>query len=338
MSSNLPHSVISAAANYAAAAELGILTTYYNPSRFQTKLHNFREFIAPFASWTATQVVIVECAFGDEPFALPATPHTTLRCRGKDVMWQKERLLNIALEALPSQYRYVAWIDADVLFANPRWAVDACEALTVVPVVQLFRCAFHLPRGATSHTFTGEGTDPSARESFGAVHERWPEAVAMGANPGGLPPFHHGHPGFGWAARRSFLDERGFYDHCIMGGGDHAMVHAMCGDTASTCVAQELGLDTPAHRAFVEWADAVHGDVRGRVGHVPGELLHLWHGDMKNRNYGKRYEALISSGFDPKLDLRRGASNLWEWTPRGERLRAAFSDFFDSRREDGGEA
>ena len=63
---------------------------------------------------------------------------------GGDVMWQKERLLNIALDYLPPQAKYVAWIDCDVILENTFWYLEAIELLKSNDVIQLFDEAYLL--------------------------------------------------------------------------------------------------------------------------------------------------------------------------------------------------
>ena len=76
------------------------------------------------------------------------------RCR--DVMWQKERLLNLTIDRVPDRYTKIVWVDADVLFTNPRWIVEASERLDDFPVIQPFSHAVRLRPGETSDFGGGE--------------------------------------------------------------------------------------------------------------------------------------------------------------------------------------
>ena len=50
-------------------------------------------------------------------FALgPADAELLIQLDGGDVMWQKERLLNVAIAHLPPQCTHVAWLDCDLIF------------------------------------------------------------------------------------------------------------------------------------------------------------------------------------------------------------------------------
>jgi hypothetical protein len=62
---------------------------------------------------------IAELSFNNGDFAVPSNDHV-YRFRGHDVMWHKERLLNLVINQLPAQYTKVAWIDADAIFPDER--------------------------------------------------------------------------------------------------------------------------------------------------------------------------------------------------------------------------
>ena len=76
------------------SSDLWVITCYFNPCRYKTKRANFDAFMAGMEDNRAN-VLVVELAFGDEEFELPKSKNV-LRLRGSGVMWQKERLLNIA--------------------------------------------------------------------------------------------------------------------------------------------------------------------------------------------------------------------------------------------------
>ncbi len=62
------------------------------------------------------------------------------------VLWQKERLLNLALEALPSDCTKVAWLDCDIIFERKDWQELAIDTLSRARLVQLFDHAYYLNR------------------------------------------------------------------------------------------------------------------------------------------------------------------------------------------------
>lgn len=315
---------VAPAAVYDRADDLWLVTSYFNSHGYRTKRENYDRFRERIDG-SGLNLLTVECAFGGAPFELPASP-AVLRVAARDVMWQKERLLNVAVATLPPACRKVAWLDGDILFERPDWAVATARLLDDFPVVQLFDQAIRLPRGHDAYHGDGD-----VWPGFAAVVRRAPHRMTKGDFAA------HGHTGFGWAARRDYLERHGLYDACIAGSGDHMMAHAVCGDWTSACVQRIIG---PNHRHrdyFAAWARRQYADVRARVGCVPGAVLHLWHGETADRRYVLRNQELAAFGFDPAADVRVGPTGAWEWASRKPQLHAWARAYFGHRREDGSE-
>ena len=82
-----------------------------------------------------------------------------LQLRGTGVMWQKERLLNIAAARLPKSARKVGWFDADIVFKEPDWLERTSHALDRYAVVQPFSHAVRLT-ATTSIMGPARSTNP----------------------------------------------------------------------------------------------------------------------------------------------------------------------------------
>jgi hypothetical protein len=138
----------------------------------------------------------------------PGDADILIQIQGGDVMWQKERLLNVARTHLPAECDFVAWIDCDVIFERKDWPEAAIRELGRVPICQLYRTVYHLRPLAK--------LDPPARvdamlehTSIGyALAKGWPTHV--GSVTDGAPnTFKRGHA---WCGRREVLDKHGIYD------------------------------------------------------------------------------------------------------------------------------
>jgi hypothetical protein len=304
------------------SADLGVITSYFNSAGFATKRANYHRFAQAIAA-AGLPMITVECAFGAAAFELSDGPDV-LRVRARDVMWQKERLLNLAVPHLPAHCTKIAWLDCDVLFANPTWAADTSRLLDAFPVVQPYAHIVRLPRGHATYAGAGDSWP-----GFAAVYKADPDAMLAGDFA------RHGHTGFAWAARRDVLDRHGLYDACISGSGDHMMAHAFCGDWSSNCMDRILTRGSAHHAHFVDWCKRLYADVRARVAHAPGTLLHLWHGDTDHRRYVLRNRELAAFDFDPVADLRVGTGGAWEWNSDKRALHQWAVDYYPSRREDG---
>lgn len=297
-----------------------VITSYFNPEQYRSRYANYICFTRSLHE-KSIPCLTVECAFGEQPFQLPASP-SIRRTRTTSVLWQKERLLNSTLKDLPPWVQKVAWIDADVLFENAEWYNEASCLLDQSSVVQLFERIIRLPQGRISYDGKGESWT-----SFCAKRLRDPGCERHGWD-------RHGHTGFAWAAQRGVLDACGLFDLALPGCGDHLMAHAFVSDLDSRCIETMVGIGTPLHRAFVRWGKAYQQ--RGcRIGNVSGTILHLWHGETKNRNYNLRCQELKALRFDPRTDIKLSAEGCWEWTGNNPSLERWANDVFAWRKEDG---
>lgn len=302
--------------------DLWVVTCHYNPAGYVQRGLNYTSFREHLRALDVP-VLTVECVFGDATPSLPPSSEV-VHVRARDVLWQKERLLNLALARLPRWVTKVAWLDADVTFDRASWADETSALLDRVPVVQPFETAVRLAAGATSD----DGSSTERFVSFCREVTRDPALLTQGR----YDP--HGHTGFAWAARRELLDEHGLYDACVAGSADHVMAHAFAGGLDSGCVSRIFGANDAHRRDFLRWAEPVWRATSGRVGFVPGTLLHLFHGELRHRAYLERNRELAALRFDPATDLvRRDGAPLAFADVRPD-LRAWASSYFERRRED----
>ncbi len=307
--------------SYAPAEDLWIVTCYFNPQAYATRLENYHRFKAAFERSEA-RFITVECAFDNQPFVL--TGPNVIHMRATDVMFQKERLLNLAISGLPPECRKVAWLDCDILFQNPAWMIQTSRLLDDFALVQPFQKVVYPARGELSYSSDSIGST----ESFGSVFSSGPSEPLAGNF------WRHGHTGFAWAARRDLLKTDGLYEACVAADGDHMIAHAAVGDLDGPCVQRTLvGLDHRNH--FRHWAAEFYKNTGGRVGCVPGTILHLWHGDYRHKKPYQNPVQLHAYEFDPAKDIRVGSSGALEWNSSKPELHRSMRNYFAARMEDG---
>lgn len=345
---------------YTSCDDLWIITTYYNPASYRTKHANYERFAAPIRA-AGIPLITIECAFGGESFELGTGPDI-VQVRGRDVMWVKERLINLAIAQLPPDVTKIAWLDADILFTNPNWAVETSYVLDKLPLAQPCANLHRLEKGAAA--YEGHGYN---RRSFAHKFQRRPESPHLWGSA-------HGFPGGAWAARREVIAKHGLYDAAILGGNDELFAHAAGGGLSSRCVKGIAGgrvpqwpilldkvlnrllripwprqlsawyvgrsraaIAVPDERFYAHylcWAQPIAADIHRQIGCAPGMALHLWHGDPVNRQYSSRKAILKRHGFDPASDLRLNAEGVWEWASDKPEMHHEVREYFSARRED----
>lgn len=307
---------------YAPTPELCVITSYYNPCGYKTRRDNYDIFVGAMRR-SGIQCLTVECAFGDEPFELPETPDT-IQVRSKTLLWQKERLLNLAASWLPRHYKYVAWIDCDVIFTNLDWAQDTTRLLETHAVVQLFETCRRLD------SKNEPGNTPDEVTSFAAIAPQNPHLLSCGRFD------RHGHTGYGWAMRREIFNQVGLYEYAIVGTADHYMAHAIYNEYGF-CIQYATKRNACHIRHLREWGKRFYALAGNSLAATPGTILHLWHGNLMNRRYGVRTQEISDLGYDPYADIIAAPGRPLHWHPDINKpaLVKYFADYFRSRREDG---
>lgn len=278
---------------YKSHPEAVIVACYYNPTNNPYRLLAFNKF---YESIKHLNHRIVECVIGDSEPQLPQTEFIS-RVSTNTTLWHKESLLNGLVKNLPSNFKYVFWVDADVIFTNRNWMVDAVNELQPSKnrMVQLFEYCIHLDQDEFEPSFNVEAErmdasipklrHPKLWRSFGANYATTNYSDNENYDT-------HGHVGFAWGARRSVLDAMPLYDKALIGGADHIMAHAAAGHINHKCICKSFTDDIDAVN---EWSEQFRRVVGGRIGYVKGDLYHIWHGDVSKRQYLKRIQDFTST-------------------------------------------
>jgi len=286
---------------------LGLITCFFNPTNSKTLKSNYLEF----RKHLNHPIVTVELAFDKQPFFID----DAIQIRGsqKNIMWQKERLLNLALKSLPKNIDKVAWLDADIIFKNKNWFQETEDQLERYPVVQLFETSRELV----------ETPDP--------VNHGVGFAKYLADNRG-LKPWPRYWPtiGLAWAARKSVLSN-GFFDKHILGTNDSLQFIAWLGlwnHNHVNCLNPYLRKD------FLEWGWTIHQEVSKTLGYVSGEVIHLPHGSRVNRQYYRRDSVLVKHQFNPALDIIENSDGIYEWKSNKVLLQDEVKRYFQERKDD----
>jgi hypothetical protein len=306
---------------------LWAITSYFNPVGYRRRFQNFQEF----RRRLTVPLLAVELGYNGQFELRNQDAELLVRLSGRDVLWQKERLLNVAMARLPAACTTVASVDCDVIFEHDGWADEALALLERFPMIQLFSRVHHLRRDWAPDRALGDAVEltqeaiaraasrsPDPALSFGNTTVPGPGAAAMG---------------FGWAYRRDVLARHGFYDVCIVGGGNTAMLGAGLGRPDSAI--QVHAMNAQQESMYREWASAFHRSIAGRVGFLGGDVFHLWHGRLEDRWARRRHLDLGRFGFDPRHDIALDEAGCWRWNSDKRELHAYVRDYFLSRREDG---
>jgi hypothetical protein len=305
---------------------LWALTCLFNPQGYRNRIANYRAF----RRHLEVPLIAVELSFNGRFELADDDADILVRIDGGDVLWQKERLLNLGVARLPRECRAVSVLDCDIVFENRDWPLDALSSLERSPVVQLFSETHFLPRGADPGVPL-EGAE--LRGSFArAIRASVPVRDCLGVPEGNNGRARHS-PGLAWAFRRELLDRHGLFDGCVIGGGDTAMACASWG--AFDAVEERHAMNARQRSYYRAWAEPWYESVRGNVDFIDGKLFHLWHGEIADRRAAARHLQLVEHDFDPHRDLARDGDGPWRWASPKPAMHRMLADYFAARREDG---
>jgi hypothetical protein len=313
-------------------SKLWAITSYYNPMGYRTRRVNYDAF------WRnlSISLLTVEQGFHGD-FELGDQDATKLiQVSAPDVMWQKERLLNLALEQLPDECEAVSWIDCDLIFERSDWPELVMETLEENKLVQLFGEVRALKRDADlSMPLSNQYYLNRRSVASGLVdglldrHQLAPTRDILKTH-GMASDFANG---YAWAMKREPLERIGFYDASIIGGGDYKLFQAARGRW--DVVRESHSLNDREFEYYHKWAVPFYEEIQGQIGCVPGNTYHLWHGELRDRQYLPRHSVLKAHDFDPTKDIALDESGCWRWNSDKPALHETLRRFFVGRREDG---
>jgi hypothetical protein len=310
--------------------EAVIISCYFNPQNSSYRLKAFNNF---YDSIKPLNHLIVECIIGDSEPQLEDNENI-VRYQTRNLLWHKETLLNKAVSQLPDRYKYIFWVDADVLFTNLDWLVSGVKELQSNNIIQPFEYCAHLERDELEPSFDLDELldDPLPNEKNNKV---WRSFCANFADTKLWQDTNynrHGHVGFAWGARREVLEAVSLYDKALIGGADHIIAHAAAGQIPHPCISKSF---TDNLQEVEDWSRRFYRATEGKIGYVPGNLYHLWHGDITKREYLPRIQRFTKS---TQSIIDRDESGFWE--TEDLEIGLYVEDYFDRREvspgEDGG--
>jgi hypothetical protein len=293
---------------------LHVVVPYSNPLRWNSRLNLFQQF-AKHMQESGVCLHVVECAYGNRPFVLrDECEYHHIGVRARDMVWNKENLLNIGIARLPEDWRYMAWIDADVFFRSPTWAQDTVHLLQQFAVIQPWSDCYDLgPEGEHLHNHKS-----FCRQFFHGL-------------PVGKGPYEFAHPGYAWACTREALDKLGgFIETGALGAGDKHMALALLG-RADESIPEDM---TAGYRAPIKAWERNAEALKRNIGYLKGTIEHAFHGPKPKRNYLERWKVLAKHKFDPVWDLRRNTWGVYDLAGNKPDLRRDMAKYFMQRFED----
>ena len=292
---------------------LDVIIVVSNPVCYKRRYQLFEEFKKRYQDNPDIRLHATELQQGNKPY-MTSAQH---KLRTKHEIWHKENLINLTVQKLPLDWKYMAWIDADIEFHNENWARETINSLQHYKIVQLFSHAIDMgPNDEAFGVYTSFGYDFCRNQKF---FNR-------------LNYKNHYHTGYAWAiTRRCFNKIGGLIDFAILGSADAHMAYALIHKV-------NLSYNRGVHKNYKKLLDIFEKRcmeyINLNIGYVKGTILHHFHGKKKDRQYVNRWKILVKHQFDPLNDIFKDAQGLYQLSQNKCLLRNAIKLYFRSRNED----
>jgi hypothetical protein len=304
-------------------SQLHVFTVRSNPLHWVQPHRNWVRFARGMLD-AGISLTVVECVYGEEDHQCAIDGVNHIPVRAKTRVWNKENLLNLGVQRTPGA-KYIAWIDADIIFRREDWALATLQALQHYDVVQPW---------SDSYDLGPNGEHMSVHRSF--CHQFFhrqpmvPTTRPYWQGDGG--PHTYPHSGYAWAMTRQAFDwVAGLFELGGMGSGDHHMALSLIGQADASIPA---GVSDSYRREVKRWEDRALRHINRNIGYVSGTIEHLFHGRKSDRGYQSRWDMFVKNGFEPLEDLKRNSHGVLEFTSNKPELRHDFDLYLQSRNED----
>jgi len=306
--------------------DLHVIGVIQNASRYHSRYRLFRQWLKKMQKTAGVKVHVVESVYADRMAEcdVDTNPddgiYNYLRVHSRSEIWQKENLINLGVRhLLPRDWRYMAWIDCDVMFRNKNWAINTLHQLQHYQVVQPWSDAVDL------------GFDGGILQHFrscGYLSAKHIPQAPSAKNPYHLP---YGHVGFAWACTRYYYENiEKLLDFAILGAGDNHMAWACLGDVQGT---YNPKISDGYKKACLDFQRKANYASGGIIGYTPGRIEHCFHGSKRRRGYWDRWQILVKHKYDPLKDLAYNQEGVIKLKGK-KRLEHAVMLYNRHRRED----
>lgn len=299
---------------------LHVVAVVSNPCLYARRYILMQEFIERFERDEPDCLLyIVEMVYPGQKYMITQANHPRhLQLRTETPLWHKENMINLGVRhLLPSNWKAMAWVDADIEFENITWAKDALRVLNgECDIVQLFSHCVDMDAG---------GNAMSVFQSAGFQYSK--------NLPYSRQPRTYWHPGYAWACTRAAYHAMGgLYERGILGSGDNIMLLSLLQHGTKAIHVESTEGYRQSIRDFQERVRSL------KFGYVPGVIRHYFHGAKANRKYTERWSILKKFAYDPyvhvECDNQMGILVPSKTFPAG--LAEAILEYFAERNEDEG--
>lgn len=252
-----------------------ICSFYFNYNNDLRQKRNFIKFIEQWKDHYQNMIVgIVD--YGDIDFEIPCEKIIIEGDVNKRI-WSKEILINKIVEKIDTDY--ILWIDGDIIYEDLSWLNNLDGVIGDNDFVQLFETINYLGEN-------GEVLE-SHKSLVSAGTNNVDQLLGKGYKPGGS-----------WLGKVKVLKDKKLFEKMLVGGGDTILVYALFGVEGGWTLRKVREGSEEVYQEAKKW---ILEFGKKKVGYLPVTVNHLYHGDLKDRNYNERYKNLENKLIKNKI-------------------------------------
>lgn len=295
---------------------LHVIMVVSNPCLYKKRYKLSNEFKERMLKERNIELYIVELTYKDQEYVITERDNKNhLRINAETPLWHKENMINLGIrKLLPSNWKAVAWIDADIEFENADWALDTLKVLNGCrDIVQIYSHCVDMDNNEnTIQIYSSAGYQYSKSKKYSSAgNDYW-------------------HPGFAWAITREGYEKIGeIYENSILGSGDNIILFSLFNNGLKAVLdssSEDYKADILNYQKKIKML---------RFGYIPGLIRHYFHGSKKNRKYKERWEILSKYDFSPYVHIKKDENGIIIPTNEfSEEFKNDILGYFQERNED----
>jgi len=227
---------------------------------------------------------------------------------GSSYLFQKENLIRILETKIPKTYTKLLFLDADIIFQDPDWYNMLSVILDTNDVCHCFETAKWLD-------ITYKKVQKTA-DCYVKAKDK--DCLLSDAKTGTVY-----HSGFGWAFSREWYNKAGFIDQAVIGSGDLLFSYGL----------YDKRYKGPQNLSFYEssiqrWYKTLENP---KITYLPVIIYHMFHGDLKKRQYESRNN-ILDGVADINNLLIKNEDGVFEMT--NKTYNTKLYEYFTRRKDD----
>ena len=300
-------------------SDIAFVACYFNPLNYLSKYLNFLLFYDKIQTHPGVKIIFVESYTRKCKLRINKNVGDVMSFKNESFFWKKENLLNIGITKLMKEYKYVGWLDSDIIFQDDNWIQKIKNELRTHDIVQV------------ANTINKEKSNGKTIcvKSMTSYYKHGIVDIKNTLN-------RIGEPGYGYVYNKDILNiKTPLYDKCICGGGDYLN---LLGYTRSDDFIDKIknnqerifGSNKNMQINYIEWYN--ENNKTKTIGCADNTILVKYHGTQVNRKYYTRDIIPDKLGFIPEKDTSYSKSG--ELLLNRADISCAIRKYFESRNED----